>query len=239
MKAKQVLVVEDNRDIAQVVALNLGEMGCHCDCVSNGREGLEKALGRKYDLIILDVGLPELDGLEICKRIRLEKVETIVLMLTAKSDEVDKVLGLELGADDYLTKPFGVRELVARVKALFRRSERHGRGPEPSKDKEQLRFGHLLIDLEKHTVTRRGKAVDLTAKEFELLKLFASHPGRCYSRQQLLATVWGYEYEGYDHTINTHINRLRGKIEENPNKPKYIQTLRGVGYKIAEPEEFE
>ena len=234
---KKVLVVEDSKDISQVVSLHIRDMGFTCDCVSDGSTGLEKALTGKYDLIILDVILPGVDGLEICKQMRLEKIDSAILMLTSKSEEVDKVLGLELGAEDYLTKPFSVRELVARVKAIVRRVEKNAKS-DSGADKKRIQFGDLVIDREKHKVLRKGKTVELTAKEFDLLNLFASHPGRCFSRQQLLETVWGYDYAGYDHTINTHINRLRSKIEDDPENPKYIQTLRGVGYKIGEPEDF-
>jgi DNA-binding response OmpR family regulator len=237
MARKQILIVEDNKDISQVVSLNLQDLGYDCTCVADGTDGLEKALSGKYDLVVLDVVLPGMNGLDICKKLRAEKIGSSILMLTSKSEEVDKVLGLELGADDYLTKPFGVRELTARVKALLRRLETRP-AASPSSGKGQIRLGNLVIDLEKHKVYRKGKPVDLTAKEFELLTLFASHPGKCYTREQLLEQVWGYDYKGYDHTINTHINRLRSKIEDDPDVPRYIQTLRGVGYRVGEPEEY-
>ena len=235
--AKKILVVEDNKDIADLVKLHLRNQSYACDCVADGDEGLKKALSGKYDLVILDVVLPGTDGMEICKRMREEKIESAILMLTSKSEELDKVLGLELGADDYLTKPFSVREFVARVKAIVRRVDKAAKSSSDSGVKKPMKFGDIVIDMEKYKVLKRGKPVELTAKEFELLKLFASHPGKCYTREQLLEQVWGYDYAGYDHTINTHINRLRGKIEDDPDKPKYIQTLRGVGYKMGE--EFE
>jgi DNA-binding response OmpR family regulator len=231
---KHILIVEDNRDIAEVVRLRLRDQGYVCDWSADGDEGLKKAISGKFDLVILDVVLPGTDGMEICKRMREERAEGAILMLTSKSEEFDKVLGLELGADDYLTKPFSVRELLARVKAILRRVEKGETARSRSSAPGSLKLGDLLIDMEKHKVTKRGKPVQLTAKEFELLKLLASHPGRCYTREQLLQQVWGYDYAGYDHTINTHINRLRAKIEDNPDKPKYIQTLRGVGYRMWE-----
>jgi two-component system, OmpR family, alkaline phosphatase synthesis response regulator PhoP len=216
------------------VRLHLRDQGYSCDCTADGDDGLKKAISGRYDLVILDVVLPGTDGMEICKRMREEQVEGAILMLTSKSEELDKVLGLELGADDYLTKPFSVRELLARVKAIFRRVDKGETTRARSSSQGSLTLGNLVIELDKYKVTKRGKLVELTAKEFELLKLFASHPGRCYTREQLLHQVWGYDYAGYDHTINTHINRLRAKIEDDPDKPKYIQTLRGVGYRMGE-----
>jgi DNA-binding response OmpR family regulator len=231
----KVLIVEDDRDIAKLVEMHITDLGCKCDLAHDGEVGLEKALKNPYDLIILDLMLPGLDGLEICKEIRSEKNYTPILMLTSRSEEFDKVLGLEFGADDYLTKPFSVRELIARVKAIFRRVEAvkddiQGTG------KKQIQFRDLKVDLEKRTAVVKGKKVDLTAKEFDLLALFAKNPGKAYSRQGLLDTVWGYKFDGYDHTVNSHINRLRAKIEEDPANPKYILTVWGVGYKFADEE---
>jgi two-component system, OmpR family, alkaline phosphatase synthesis response regulator PhoP len=235
---RKVLVIEDNPDIASVVSLHLKSLGCRVEWVDDGERGLKRAISEKFDLVVLDVVLPGMDGLEICREIRRKELDVAILMLTEKSEELDKVLGLELGADDYLTKPFGVREFLARVKALFRRTE-EGARMSVGGSKKQLRFADLAIDLEKRKVIRKGKPVELTAKEFDLLTLLASHPGKCYTRHQLLESVWGYKYEGYDHTINTHINRLRGKIEDDPDKPRYIKTMRGVGYRMADPEELE
>jgi DNA-binding response OmpR family regulator len=180
-----------------------------------------------------------LNGFEVCKRIRAENRYTPILMLTAKSEELDKVLGLELGADDYLTKPFSVRELTARIKALFRRLEADKAKAGESAKRDELVYGELAIALEKRKVTLAGQPVELTAKEFDLLARFASHPGRAYSRQELLDLVWGHQFDGYDHTVNSHINRLRSKIEKNPADPKFIQTVWGVGYRFVEPEELE
>jgi DNA-binding response OmpR family regulator len=234
MKHK-VLIVEDDNDIAQLVQMHVRDLGCQCDIANDGEIGLQKALKNPYDLIILDLMLPGVDGMEICKEVRSEKNYTPILMLTSRSEEFDKVLGLEFGADDYLTKPFSVRELIARVKAIFRRVDAvkddiQGTG------KKQIQFRDLRIDIEKRTVTMKGEKVELTAKEFDLLALFAKNPGKAYTRQALLDTVWGYKFEGYDHTVNSHINRLRAKIEADPADPKYILTVWGVGYKFAEEE---
>jgi DNA-binding response OmpR family regulator len=200
----------------------------------DGNAGLELALSRPYDLIILDLMLPGVDGVEICRRVRAASAYTPILMLTARSTELDRVLGLEIGADDYVTKPFSVRELLARVKALFRREEAL-RSEASSGTQKVIRAGGLVVDAEKRSVILNGRSVSLTAKEFDLLLQFARHPGRVYTRADLLSLVWGYGYEGYEHTVNSHINRLRAKIEENPARPRYILSVRGVGYKFSEP----
>lgn len=237
--AKNVLIIEDDQHISDLVSIHLRDLGCQTECAYNGNDGLQQALSGKYDLLILDLMLPGIDGMEICKRLRAEKILTPVLMLTAKSEEFDKVLGLELGADDYLTKPFSLREFLARVKAIFRRVESAKEAATGKEEHTELLFRDLTIDVEKRKVMFRGEVIDLTAKEFDLLTLFASHPGRCYSRQQLLDLIWGYQFNGYDHTVNSHINRLRSKIEDDPSKPKYIQTVWGVGYKFADLEELD
>jgi len=229
---RQVLVIEDDEDIAKLVKLQLTELSCTVKVVHDGAEGLAEAESKQYDLLILDLMLPGIDGLEICRRIRGQERFTPVLMLTSKSSELDRVLGLEMGADDYLTKPFSVLELSARVKALFRRVDSLSK--DHSSAKAVLRSGDLHIDLEKRSVRLAGKPVDLTAKEFDLLVHFARHPGRVLSRTQLLDSVWGYSHSGYEHTVNSHINRLRTKIEKNPNEPKFIETVWGVGYKFRE-----
>lgn len=231
----KVLIIEDDRDIAKLVEMHVTDLGCKCDVAHDGEVGLEKALKNTYNLIILDLMLPGVDGLEICKEIRSEKNYTPILMLTSRSEEFDKVLGLEFGADDYLTKPFSVRELVARVKAIFRRVDAV-KDDVSGVAKKQIQFRDLKVDLEKRTVMCKGAKVELTAKEFDLLALFAKNPGKAYTRQALLDTVWGYKFDGYDHTVNSHINRLRAKIEEDPANPKYILTVWGVGYRFAEEE---
>ncbi len=235
---KRVLIVEDDRDIAQLVELHVKDLGCRCEVARDGEKGLESALRNEYDLIILDLMLPGLDGTEICKEIRSEKNYTPILMLTSRSEEVDRVLGLELGADDYLTKPFSIREFIARVKAIFRRVENLKEETSRAEETNAIVRGALVIDRVNRKVTLRGKKVDLTPKEYDLLLLFAAHPGRTYTREQLLNTVWGPQFQGYDHTVNSHINRLRAKIEQDIAHPHYILTAWGVGYRFAEGDEL-
>ncbi|MBF0277671.1 MAG: response regulator transcription factor [SAR324 cluster bacterium] len=235
---KTVLIIEDSKEIADLVSLHLQDLGFQTTWISDGNKGFQTALSAPFDLIILDLMLPGMEGVEICRRLRTEKIKTPILMLTAKSEELDIVLGLELGADDYMIKPFRIRELIARVKAIFRRIESTAETISSKQDEPVLKFGELTIDLPKRKVLLKNEIVDLTAKEFDMLHLFASHPGHCYSRQQLLDEIWGYQFEGYDHTVNSHINRLRSKIEEDRSKPRYIQTVWGVGYKFMEPEEW-
>ena len=234
---KKILIIEDDQDISHLLHLHLKDLGCHVDQAHRGDVGLEKAVSTEYDLVILDLLLPEIDGLEICRRLRARPPYTPILMLTARSSELDRVLGLEIGADDYLTKPFSIREFLARVKALSRRVAALGAetsGP----DQKTIKAGNLFMDTDKRKVTLYRKSVELTAKEFDLLQRFARHPGRVYSRSQLLDLVWGYGHEGYEHTVNSHINRLRAKIEDNPAQPRYIITVWGVGYKFSDPEEW-
>jgi len=235
--AKRVLVIEDDRDLSSLVSINLTQAGLAAETAADGQAGLKRALAGGYALIVLDLMLPGLDGLEVCKAIRRVDAGVPILMLTAKSEELDKVLGLELGADDYVTKPFGVRELVARVKALLRRAE--GEGPREEGEAETATIGAITLDFPKRRVTVAGVVVDLTAKEFELLSLFMRNPGRPFSRSQLLDLVWGYQFDGYDHTVNSHINRLRSKIESDPATPVYLRTVWGIGYRFAEPTELD
>ena len=227
-----ILVIEDNRDLANVLKMNLEDLSIEVDLAYDGVSGLTKAESEKYDLIILDLMLPGLDGMDICRRVRSKSVYTPILMLTSKSSELDRILGLEIGADDYVTKPFSIKELMARVKAIFRRVEEIQIGSR--QQQEIIHVGQLVIDTLKRTVSCKGQSVDLTAKEFELLSHFANNPGRVYSRTQLLDTVWGYGHDGYEHTVNSHMNRLRAKIEEDPSTPEYILTVWGVGYKFSE-----
>ena len=231
--ARRILVVEDDRDIAHLVELHLKDLSADVTIVHDGAEALETALKRAFDLVILDLMLPGLDGLEICRRLRARSNYTPILMLTARSSDVDRIVGLEIGADDYLTKPFNIRELIARVKALLRRVEAMSK-PDGAGAPTILDFGELFIDVEKRRVTLHGKAVDLTAREFELLVQFARNPGRVYTRAQLLDLVWGYSHEGYEHTVNSHINRLRSKLEKDHARPVYILTVWGVGYKFVD-----
>lgn len=231
--ARKILVIEDEQDIAHLVELHLRDLGCEVTLAHDGRAGLERALAERFDLIVLDLMIPGMDGLEVCRNLRARPPYVPILMLTAKSTELDRVLGLEVGADDYLIKPFSIRELIARVKALFRRVD--ALTAQNTNDEQQVLYaGDLVIDVERRKVTLRGKPVELTAKEFALLLQFARHPGKVYTRSQLLDQVWNYSHDGYEHTVNSHINRLRAKIEHDPAHPDYIRTVWGVGYKFAE-----
>ena len=232
---QRILVVEDDKDIAHLLEIHLADMGYHITHTGDGEAGLQLARDGKYDLIILDLMLPNLDGLEICRQLRSGSIHTPILMLTAKSSELDRVLGLELGADDYLTKPFSLIELQARVKAIFRRIELASQ-PENTAQNERIEINGLIIDTASRKVAVAGDEVELTATEFDLLLHFARNPGRVYSRTQLLDMVWGYGHDGYEHTVNSHINRLRKKIEKDPANADYILTVWGVGYKFAEPQ---
>jgi DNA-binding response OmpR family regulator len=233
--AQHILVAEDQTDIRDLLVLNLRGAGYEVTAVGDGLAALASQAERASDLLILDLMMPGMDGLEVCKALRSRGRSTPILMLTAKSTELDRVLGLELGADDYLTKPFSLAELLARVKALLRRAEllraaQADAGAQPS----ALRNGELEILPAKRQVRYRGEALDFTAREFDLLLHFASHPGHVFSRSQLLAAVWGYAHDGYEHTVTTHINRLRAKLETDPMRPELILTVRGAGYKMRE-----
>lgn len=227
---QNVLIIEDDRDISNLLRIHLTDMHYGVEQVYGGREGLNRALSGSHDLIILDLMLPEMDGLEICRKVRTSAIQTPILMLTSRSEELDKVLGLETGADDYLTKPFSVRELMARVKALLRRSGHPS--PEEATAKPDIEVNGLHINLRKRAVIVRDERLELTPKEYDLLVHLASNPGITFSRDELLSSVWGYEFSGYEHTVNSHINRLRNKVERNLNEPEYILTTWGVGYRF-------
>ncbi len=231
MARKKILIIEDNTDLANILGLHLSDLDYLVKHADDGLKGLTFLDNESFDLVILDLMLPGVDGLEICRRIRNKNNYTPVLMLTSKSSEIDRVLGLEIGADDYVTKPFSVREVMARIKALLRRVEAFSVSPDKN-DENNVVFGNLEIDIDTHKVAIEGRTVDLTAREFELLHHFVKRPGRVYSRAQLLDMVWGYGHEGYEHTVNSHINRLRAKIEDDPTQPEYILTIWGVGYKF-------
>jgi len=237
---EKILVVEDQQDINELVALNLESMNYQVARCLDGTDGLQAALGKGFDLIILDIMLPGIDGLQICQKIRANDIYTPILMLTAKKSEADRVVGLEVGADDYLTKPFSVRELQARVKALLRRvAFSHQEAGQSSRSNvgaasEKLCINELVIEKQKRKVSLANVEVKLTAKEFDLLLYMASHPGQVFSREQLLNAVWGYHHAGYEHTVNSHINRLRAKLERDSAQPKYVLTVWGVGYKFYE-----
>ncbi|MCB0804447.1 MAG: response regulator transcription factor [Bacteroidales bacterium] len=228
---KKVLVVEDDKDIVDLLKIHLQDLNCEVDVAYDGLEGSRKSLEGKYDLIILDIMLPNKDGISIAQKIRAYENHTPIMMLTAKTEEIDKVLGLESGADDYLTKPFGIREFIARVKAIFRRQDQNNLEVK-EKNQEIIRIIDLVIDTQKRKVMLKEKRIELTPKEFDLLLLLAGHPGVSYSRDQLLSEVWGYDFDGYEHTVNSHINRLRAKIEPDLANPKYILTTWGIGYRF-------
>lgn len=232
---KKILVVEDDSDIANLLKLHLSDLSYEVVITSDGNSGLQLGSQKEFDLIVLDLMLPGLDGLEVCRRLRSASVHTPILMLTAKSSELDRVLGLELGADDYLTKPFSFKELQARVKAIFRRIELSTNTPENT-GIDNITVNDLVIEPLSRNVTVAGNHVVLTATEFDLLLHFARNPGRVYSRTQLLDKVWGYGHDGYEHTVNSHINRLRKKIEKDPANADYILTVWGVGYKFNKPQ---
>ena len=230
---QRILVIEDERDIADLIDLHLRDLDYAVTVARDGNAGLRQATSRRWDMIILDLRLPGIDGLEICRQIRRESQYVPILMLTSKSSELDRVVGLEVGADDYVTKPFSVLELKARVRAMLRRSQL----PETARDRSPptVKVGNVTIDPATRHATVRDEAVELTAKEFDLLLHFANNPGRVFKRAQLLDSVWGYGHAGYEHTVNSHINRLRAKIENDPTHPELIVTVWGVGYKMHSP----
>lgn len=232
-RGKRILVVEDDPDISHLLEINLKDIAFKVDVVNNGVDGLNRASNHDYQLIVLDLMLPGMDGLELCRHLRSQSVNIPVLMLTARSSELDRVLGLELGADDYLTKPFSIKELQARVKAILRRVDLSAKHLAAKPD-EKIEVKSLLIDVSGRNVFIENHPVELTAKEFDLLLHFARHPGRVYSRGQLLDHVWGHSHNGYEHTVNSHINRLRKKIEKNPEQSQYIETVWGVGYRFKQ-----
>ncbi|MDO6517921.1 response regulator transcription factor [Zobellia uliginosa] len=227
---KEILIIEDDPEIIKLLEIHLTDLIYKTSKAMDGAEGLKMALENNYDLILLDLTLPSMDGVEICKSLRAEK-NTPIIMLTAKSEEIDRVLGLEIGADDYITKPFSIRELLARIKAVMRRTD----AQEAQTDNTAtISCEGLFIDIDKRKVILNDTKVELSPKEFELLVLMASNPGRNYTRTQLLNMIWGYNFEGYEHTVNSHINRLRAKIESDMANPVYILTTWGVGYKFNE-----
>lgn len=229
---QKILVVDDEPSIVTLLKFNIEQAGFEVITADNGRSGLDTALSQSLDLIVLDLMLPEMDGMDVCRALRQEKVNTPILMLTAKDDEFDKVLGLELGADDYLTKPFSPREVVARIKAILRRS-----GTEDvSTDEQTIKIKDLVIHLDRYDVYFKENLLFLTPKEFELLLYLANNKGRVLSRDQLLDRVWDFQYDGDTRIVDVHISHLREKIEEDTRKPKYIKTVRGFGYKLEAPQ---
>ena len=230
--AKKILIIEDEKPISDIIKFNLTKEGFAAETAFNGQEGLDKALSWDPDLILLDIMLPVMDGFSVCKKVR-ETSNVPILMLTAKEEEVDKVLGLELGADDYITKPFGMRELVARIKANIRRSTLADAAKSEPADVQD--FGNLEIDMNRYEVRKNGKPLELTLREFELLKYLAERENKVFSREQLLEEVWGYEYYGDIRTVDVTVRRLREQLDDDSSDPKYIVTKRGIGYYFRRP----
>lgn len=226
----QILIIEDDPNIAELIAIQLLDLPANSKICEKGWQGLDEALTGKYDFLVLDLGLPGLNGMEICRQLRIKNMNLPILMLTARSEELDKIAGLEIGADDYLTKPFSPAELLARVKTILRRTNRDVKMAE--KNLERIQRGSLTMDLVKKTVSKGGQIIDLTVKEFHLLQLFLQNPGRSFTRQEILDEVWGEQFEGLEHTVNSNINRLRAKVEDDFSKPHFILTAWGVGYKF-------
>jgi DNA-binding response OmpR family regulator len=231
---KNVLIIEDDLEIIHLLEIHLKDLGCTVTKTTQGDDGLRKAIELVPDLIILDVMLPEMDGIEVCQKIRANNIQSPIMMLTARSEEIDKVLGLEVGADDYLTKPFSVREFIARVKAIFRRQKMSVTEVVTDSNEKVMQFDNLSVDVEMRKVILDGIKIELSPKEFELLVFLSSNPGKSYDRTKLLNLIWGYDFQGYEHTVNSHINRLRSKIEPDMGNPKFILTTWGVGYKFNE-----
>lgn len=229
---KKILLVEDDPEIVMLLHLHFSAPDYALTVCSQGKEAIGKAVNDYFDLIVLDITLPDIDGIEVCKMLVKKNVNRPIMMLTSRSEEIDKVLALELGADDYVTKPFSIRELQARVKALIRRSDQVQLTQTDCGS--EVRTEHLYINKNERKASLQGRRLELTAKEFELLFLLASNRGKTFSRQELLELVWGYSFSGYEHTITSHINRLRIKIEPDFNQPRYIITTWGVGYRFTE-----
>ena len=229
------LIIEDDENISTAIEEYFSRAGYAVNAASDGVAGIDAAVKSRPDVVVLDLMLPKMDGLAVCKELRQKNPQMPILMLTAKDDVVDKVLGLEMGADDYITKPFSLRELEARIKSVLRRT-RAAVASGDGKDETPIVRGTLRIDPVTREVTIAERQVELTPKEFDLLRLFAGNPGRVFPRKYLLEKIWDYSYEGYDRTIDSHINRLRAKIEENPDNPQLVLTVWGIGYKFTDAE---
>ena len=230
---RTVLIVDDEKAIVDILKFNLEKAEYRTICAYDGKEGLRLAREFSPDLILLDVMLPYMDGFEVCKTLRCDGSNIPIIMITAREEETDKVFGLELGADDYITKPFSIRELLARVNTNMRRAATNE--PPPSEDSgETLRMKDIVIDFERHTVYKNGKGLELTQREYELIKFLASHPGKVISRKELMSEVWQYDYFGDLRAVDVAVRRLREKLEDNPAEPVYVMTKRGVGYYFSE-----
>lgn len=236
LENRSILVIEDDPDIAELIRMHLSDIYETVCVARDGIDGKRLANSEHWDLIVLDLRLPGKNGLDLCRELRADEDYVPILMLTSRSSELDRVHGLELGADDYMTKPFSVMELAARIKAIFRRISAAGAKTDSNNEAVLVSEEHQIsLDTRVHRVQKDGKDIELTAKEFDLLCYFLQSPGTVFSRAHLLNKIWGLGHEGYEHTVNSHINRLRGKIEDDPNKPEIITTVWGVGYKLTEP----
>lgn len=233
--SKKILVVDDESSIVTLLKYNLEQAGFTVETASDGQEGYDAVLANKPDLIVLDLMLPKMDGMEVCKELRLQKINTPIIMLTAKDDEFDKVLGLELGADDYMTKPFSPREVTARVKAVLRRSASSAEQSSTKEHDHAYEFGSLRVYPDRFQVFLNEDELDFTPKEFELLVYLMENKNRVLTRDQLLSAVWNYDFAGDTRIVDVHISHLREKIEESSRKPMFIKTIRGLGYKFEEP----
>jgi len=232
--SQKVLVVDDEQSIVTLLQYNLQQSGFEVVTAYDGEEGLEKIFSEKPDIVVLDLMLPKMDGVEVCKSVRNEKNQVPILMLTAKDDEFDKVLGLELGADDYMTKPFSPREVIARIKAILRRTNTI-KTVEDEKDNKEIIIGKIKVLPEHFEAYRNDELLDLTPKEFELLIYLIERQGRVITREHMLNSVWNYEFAGDSRIVDVHISHLREKLEDNPKQPQYIKTVRGLGYKLESP----
>ncbi|WP_077308095.1 response regulator transcription factor [Terribacillus halophilus] len=230
--AQKVLIVDDEESIVTLLQFNIERAGFETETAFDGMTGLQKALQNTYDIIVLDLMLPELDGTEVCKQLRQKQIDTPILMLTARDEELDKVLGLELGADDYLTKPFSPKEVVARIKAILRRTNKN----DSFMDSGEIKISGLSIFPDQYEATINGDSLSFTRKEFELLMYLAKNKGRVMSRDQLLSSVWNYDFVGDTRIVDVHISHLREKIEPDSKHPVFIKTIRGLGYKMEEPQ---
>lgn len=233
---KKILVVDDEKPIADILQFNLKKEGYNVYCAYDGNEAIKMVEEIQPDLILLDIMIPQKDGMEVCREVR-KKYEMPIIMLTAKDSEIDKVLGLELGADDYVTKPFSTRELIARVKANLRRHQQFNTPSEEESETNEIEIGSLVIHPDAYVVSKRGETIELTHREFELLYYLAQHIGQVMTREHLLQTVWGYDYYGDVRTVDVTVRRLREKIEDSPSHPTWIVTRRGVGYYLRNPEQ--
>ncbi len=241
MRKIKILLIEDDANVRDLIRMQLADSDCLLDEAADGELGMERALSGEHDLLILDINLPKIDGLEICRRVRLHNQLLPILMLTAKRDEIDRVLGLELGADDYLTKPFSIRELTARIRAILRRVKLHqdrSSTETAQSPLDTIHFRDLLIDIHRRKVVLSDKLIALSNMEFELLAFLAAHPGKAFTREDLMEQVWGYTAAEYAQNVSTHINRLRKKLEPDIENPVYVKTVRGFGYAFAELDDF-